>query len=112
MARLTSEATPLPSSTPFSRYGSRYKWLDSLPPFDGSSNKPAQVALQDLMQLQALLARGHETTSHAHMVGVAQHVEGLLGLFTLRLLTFPLTGKIQQVLDSTKCGFRSSGKTE
>ena len=119
MARLTSKATPLPSSTPFSLYGSRHKWLDSLPPFDGSSNKPAQVTLQDLMQLQALLASGHETTSHAHMVGVAQHVEecleeGLPGLFTLRLLTYPLTGKIQQVLVSTKSGFRSSGtkKTE
>ena len=118
MARLTSKATPLPSSTPFSLYGSRHKWLDSLPPFDGSSNKPAQVTLQDLMQLQALLASGHETTSHAHMVGVAQHVEECLeeelpGLFTLRLLTYPLTGKIQQVLVSTKSGFRSSGtKTE
>ena len=48
------------------------------------------------------------------MVGVAQHVEECLeeelpGLFTLRLLTYPLTGKIQQVLVSTKSGFRSSG---
>ena len=66
------------------------------------------------MQLQALLASGHVTTSHAHMVSVTQHMEecleeGLPGLFTLGLLTYPLTGKIQQVLDSTKRGFRSSG---
>ena len=44
------------------------------------------------------------------MVGVTQHLEeGLPGLFTLGLLTYPLTDKIQQVLDSTKRGFRSSG---
>ena len=48
---------------PFSLYGSRHKWLDSLPPFDGSSNKPAQVTLQVLLQLQALLASGHVSTA-------------------------------------------------
>ena len=105
MARLTSKATPLPNSTPFSLYGSRHKWLDSLPPFDDSSNKPAQVTLQDLMQLQVLLASGHVTTNHAHQCPEA----GLPRLFTLRLLTYPLTGKIQQVFDSTKRGFRSLG---
>jgi len=54
------------------------------------------------MQLQALLASGHNTTSHAHMMGVAQHVEecleeGVPGLLTLRLLVFPLLGKVDQV---------------
>ncbi len=102
VSRLTSKTTPLPSSTPFSLYGSRHKWLDSLPPFDGSSHKPAQVTLQDLMQLQALLTSGQATTSPAHMVGVAQHVEecleeGLPGVFTLKLLVYPLTGKMEQV---------------
>ena len=31
-----------PKLHPFSLYGSHHKWLDSLPPFDGSSNKPAR----------------------------------------------------------------------
>ena len=84
LARLVSAHSPRPpSSTPFSLYGNRHKWLDALPPFDGIelftpshphththththihththsgstlSQPPTQTVLQDLMQLQALL---------------------------------------------------------
>ena len=128
--------TPPSSSTPFLLYGSRHKWLDSLPPFDSSSpTKQSQVALQDLMQLQAILCNGNTTkqrahvpslsshmtshsghmtshsghmTSHSshmtsqHMIGVATHLEGrvvggMVGELSLLLLTWPHTGKIEQV---------------
>lgn len=66
-----------------------------------------QVALQDLMQLQALLCNAHLTSSHVtspndHMTAVAHHleecmVEGMLGHLSLLLLTWPHTGKIEQV---------------
>lgn len=115
LARLIVAMTPPSSSTPFLLYGSRYKWLDSLPPFDSSSQtKPSQVALQDLMQLQAILCSGHVTkqsthvTRHPghmtsqHMTAVATHLEervvgGMVGELSLLLLTWPHTGKIEQV---------------
>jgi hypothetical protein len=110
MARLTVTTPPLSSSTPFQLYGSRHKWLDSLPPFDGSSPKPSQVVLQDLMQLQALLCSscqqtkqsGHVTCSADLMTAVASHcegciVEGMVGELSLLLLTWPHTGQLQQV---------------
>ena len=118
IARLTVATPPPSSSTPFQLYGSRHKWLDSLLPFDGPAPKPSQVTLQDLMQLQALLChtqplkpapaghvtspRGRVTSSGDHMTVVARHVEecmveGMLGELSLKLLTWPHTGKLKQV---------------
>ena len=109
VARLTVPTTPPASSTPFSLYGSRHKWLDSLPPFDCPTPKPPQVLLQDLMQLQALLCSAHLSTkqdhmtcSRDHMTAVASHVEacvteGMVGEVSLKLLVWPHTGKIKQV---------------
>lgn len=112
LARLIVAMTPPSSSTPFLLYGSRYKWLDSLSPFDTSPPKPSQVALQDLMQLQSILCKGHMTkqcthvTSHPgqgqHMTALATHLEehvvgGMVGELSLLLLTWPHTGKIEQV---------------
>lgn len=114
VARLTVTTPPPPSSTPFSLYGCRHKWLDSLPPFDGSSSpKPPQVVLQDLMQLQALLCTsydnnsnrqpGHVTSPSDHMTAVASHFETYLseemvGGLSLSLLTWPHTGKLKQAV--------------
>ncbi len=104
IARLTVSTTPPPSSTPFSLYSCRHKWLDSLPPFDSPSPKPPQVVLQDLMQLQALLCstHGHMTSAKDHMTAVASHLErsvkeGMVGEVSLKLLVWPHTGKMAQV---------------
>ena len=133
LARLCSPNSPRPSSSsPFSLYGNRHKWLDSLPPFDGEytmnyiptfsidspphahthththmhtgstdSAPPSQIALQDLMQLQALLCSHYMFP----MGQVASHTETLMegcghnmiGCLSLKLLTWPHTGKIKQV---------------
>ena len=114
VARLTVATPPPSSSTPFSLYGCRHKWLDSLPPFNGSTSpKPPQVVLQDLMQLQALLCTsydnnrqpGHVTSDH--MTAVATHFEAYLseemvGGLSLSLLTWPHTGKLKQVSQSPR----------
>lgn len=109
-ARLCSIAPPRPSpSAPFSLYGSRYQWLDSIAPFDGMTSlgtTSSQSNLQDLMQLQALLCSPHMTTEVANRVEelLALSGDGMTGALSLKLLAWPHTHKMNEatllVLDS------------
>lgn len=105
LARLVSAHSPRPpSSTPFSLYGNRHKWLDALPPFDGStlSQTPSQTVLQDLMQLQALLCSSEllpvgQVADHTHS-RLEKQKEEVLGGVSLKLLVWPHLGKTKEAI--------------